>query len=177
MVKTRILLRRITGVVLLPLILAAAAGCTTPGAPKALDEEELGAISQRVTQSQPGLEASLRADTKSCEGLCQRMSLDLAPRTADYSAVDIGRAIYESDQALMGRKITAFEYCFDWRDWTPAQMQYLDARLGEVRGLGYGGVLRNAEEQRPAYNCYSFASISGREQLGTFLRDQGAIAD
>lgn len=66
MVKTGILLRRITGLVLLSLTLATGAGCTMPGAPQTLDEEQLGVISERVTQSQPGLEAALRADTKSC---------------------------------------------------------------------------------------------------------------
>ncbi|WP_218713357.1 hypothetical protein [Arthrobacter sp. BF1] len=177
MVKTGILLRRFTGLVSLPLVLLTGAGCTMPGAPQTLDEEQLGAISERVTQSQPGMEAALRADTKSCEGLCQHMSLDLSPRKANYKAVDLGLAIYETDLALTAENITAIEYCFDWRHWTQEEVQYLDARLGEVRGLGYGGVLRNAAEQRPTYNCYSFASISGREQLATFLRVQGAIAD
>ncbi|WP_220033918.1 hypothetical protein [Arthrobacter psychrolactophilus] len=119
---------------------------------------------------------SLRADTKTCEGMCQHMTIDLSPRKADYSAVDIGLAIYETDQALMAEKITAFEYCFDWRKWAPEEIHYLDARLGEVRGLSYDGVRRNAQEQRPVYDCYSFASISGRELLAKYLRENGAIA-
>ncbi|ALV45727.1 hypothetical protein MB46_09750 [Arthrobacter alpinus] len=77
---------------------------------------------------------------------------------------------------MTAQKISAFEYCFDWRSWTQEEGQYLDARLGEVRGLGYGGVLRNAQEQRPLFDCYSFASISGQEQLVKFLRKNDAVS-
>ncbi|WP_449373236.1 hypothetical protein [Arthrobacter psychrolactophilus] len=89
--------------------------------------------------------------------------------------MDIGIAIYETDQALMAHNITAFDYCFDWRKWTQEEIHYLDARLGEVRGLDYGSTDRNAEELRPKYNCYSFASLSGKEQLVKYLRENDSI--
>lgn len=164
---------RLAGVLALFSTLLALPGCALLGGPQHLDGELLESISARVSEAQPGLEASLHAESKTCEGLCQHVSVDLSPRTPDYSALDIGIAIHETDVALEEQQISAFKYCFDWRSWEAVDIQYLDARLGEVRGLGYNGVMRDAENQRPVYDCYSFASISGAEQLDEFLRENG----
>lgn len=44
------------------------------GLPESLDDKQLAEISSRVSDSQRGLDATLRAETKTCEGLCQRIS-------------------------------------------------------------------------------------------------------
>jgi len=167
-------LRALTGVVLAAACVAALSGCTLFGGPETLDDDQLSAIAERVSQAQPALDAVVRAETATCEGLCQHVSVELIPRTPEYTALDVGIAIHEADVALEEKRITAFDYCFAWRDWELAEAQYLDARLSEVRGLGYGDVFRDPQEQRPMDECYSFASISGAEQLEEFVAENGA---
>lgn len=159
------------------LVVAALTGCALLGGPRHLDDEDLALISTRVSDAQSGFDALVRAQSATCEGLCQHVSVDLSPRVLDYTALDIGLAIHETDVALEEQQISSFDYCFDWRNWPEAEVHYLDARLSEVRGLGYDGVFRNAEEQRPTDNCYSFASLSGAEQLGEFLAENGVGED
>ncbi|WP_460798220.1 hypothetical protein [Microbacterium sp. GXF0217] len=158
---------------LLPGLAVALTGCGALGIPESLDDEALGQISERVSDVQDGLEASVRADAKPCEGLCQRIYVDLVPTTPDYTAVDIALAIHEADTALEERSISAFECCFHSNSWELADAQYLDALLLEIPALGYDA-FRDAELGRPLYDCRSFAAIDARDRLEAFLAEQGA---
>ncbi|MGX1934234.1 hypothetical protein [Microbacterium resistens] len=148
-------------------------GCSVLGIPEGLDEDRLAAISSQVSAAQGGLDATLHGETKTCEGLCQRISVDLVPRVPDYTAVDIALAIYETDTALEEQRISAFDYCFRSNAWSLADAQYLDARLLEIPALGYGDFSRDEADSRPSYDCSSFAAIDARERLAAFLADRG----
>ncbi|MGF6824300.1 hypothetical protein M2317_003229 [Microbacterium sp. ZKA21] len=159
---------------LLPALAVTVTGCGALGIPESLDDEALVQISDRISEAQEGLDASVRADAKPCEGLCQRIFIDLVPRTPDYTAVDIALAIHEADTALEERSISAFEYCFHSNSWDLADAQYLDSLLLEIPALGYADAFRDEEESRPLYDCRSFAAIDGRDLLESFLAEQGA---
>ncbi|MFB7249238.1 hypothetical protein [Microbacterium sp. NPDC056234] len=158
----------------LPALAVALAGCSVLGMPEPLDDEALAQISERVSDVQDGLDASVRADAKPCEGLCQRIFIDLVPRTPEYSAVDIALAIHEADTALEERSISSFEYCFHSNSWDLVDAQYLDSLLREIPALGYADAFRDEETNRPLYDCRSFAAIDGRELLESFLAEEGA---
>lgn len=163
-----------TRLLLLLPALAVLTGCSVLGIPESLDDEALGQISDRISDVQDGLDASVRADAKPCEGLCQRIFVDLTPRTPDYTAVDIALAIHEADTALEERSISAFEYCFHSNSWDLADAQYLDALLLEIPALGYVDAYRDEEESRPLYDCRSFAALDARDLLESFLAEEGA---
>nr|WP_201469271.1 hypothetical protein [Microbacterium hydrocarbonoxydans] len=151
----------------------ALAGCSLLGIPQNLTADDLAEMSSAVTAAQTQLDATLTAESKTCEGLCQHVALNLVPKNDEYGPVDIALAIREADTLLDSRDITSFDVCFHSTSWDESAAEELGMKLAEIDGLTYLADPSKPGTFRPMYDCGSFAVIDARKLLDAYLAEQG----
>ena len=166
-------LRRAVAAIAVAAASTALAGCSVLGIPQNLTADDLSEMSAAVTAAQSHLDATLTADSKTCEGLCQHVALDLVPKDDEFGPVDIALAIREADSLLDSRDITSFDVCFHSTSWDEAAAEELGMKLAEIDGLTYLADPSKPGTFRPMYDCGSFAVIDARKLLDAYLAEQG----
>lgn len=166
-------LRRALAVLGLAVLASSVTGCSLLGIPQELTEDDLAEMSDAVSAAQSQLDATLTAESKTCEGLCQHVALNLVPKDDQYDAVDIALAIREADTLLDSRDITSFDVCFHSTSWDELAAEELGRKLAQIDGLTYLADPTEPGTFAPMYDCGSFAVIDARKLLDSYLAEQG----